>query len=229
MEPMTLEDLRPMRETSEERFDGQPRHENVRKGAAPEAGAIGSASRHVVPTPCRARAQKSTHVICDVKVNGNSSSRDVKNETAAECRSMAEFRAGERREPTMEGSAGGDADASRLRPLEPDGEDVRAEPTRTGHGPGITASVKAGRRYRDRLGDTRQGKGRGTPDARVGRMSGDLYPCRDGHVAEGTVKETEEAMTPAERLRDLGIKVGDESMKAPPPKTDEEAGKYGDR
>lgn len=65
MEPRTFEDLWLMRETSKEWFDGQLRYENVRKGAAPEVGAVDSVSWHVVPTSDRVRVNKYTHVICD--------------------------------------------------------------------------------------------------------------------------------------------------------------------
>ena len=229
MEPRTFEDLWLMRETSKEWFDGQLRYENIRKGAAPEVGAIDSVSWHVAPTSDRVRVYKSTHVICDVKMNGNSFSCNVKNETVAEYRSMEAFRDSEWWGLTMERFAGGDADASWLRSFELDGEDVRAEPTWIGYGPSVTVSMKVGRQYCDWFGNTRQDKGHGTLDVRVERMSGDLYLCHDGHVVEGTVKEIEAAMTLVERLRDLGVKVGDDSIKVPLPKANEEAGKYGDR
>lgn len=228
MEPRTFEDLWLMRETSNAWFDGQLSYEDVRKGADPEVGMVDGVSLHVVPRSDRVRVCRNTYTICEVQ-GGNSFSCNVKNETVAEYRSMAEFRASEWWELTMERLAGGDADASWLRSFELDGEDVRAEPTWIGYGPSVTVSMEVGRRYRDWLGNTRQDKGHGTLDVRVERMSGDLYLCHDGHVVEGTVKEIEAAMTLVERLRDLGVKVGDESIKVPLPKTNEEAGKYGDR
>lgn len=228
MEPRTFEDLWLMRETSNAWFDGQLRYENIRKGAAPEVGAIDSVSWHVVPTSDRVRVYKSTHVICEVR-GSRSFSCNVENETVAEYRSMEEFRASEWWGLTMEKFAGGDADASWLRSFELDGEDVRAEPTWIGYGPSVTVSMKVGRQYRDWLGNTRQDKGHGTLDVRVERMSGELWLCNDGHEVEGTVEEIEAAMVLVERLRNLGVKVGNESIKVPLPKANEEAGKYGDR
>ena len=153
----------------------------------------------------------------------------VENETVAEYRSMEAFRASEWWGPTMERFAGGDADASWLRTVELEGEEVDADPSWIGYGPDVTLSVEVGNQYRDWLGNTRQGKGHKTLDVRVERMSGELYLCHDGHEVEGTVEEIEAAMTLVERLRDLGVKVGDESIKVPLPKANEEAGKYGDR
>ena len=227
-EPQTFEDLWLMHKTSGAWFDGQLRYEDVRKGADPEVGAVDSVSWHVAPSSDRVRVYKSTHVICEVR-GSRSFSCNVENETVAEYRSMAEFRASEWWGLTMEKFAGGDADASWLRSFELDGEDVRVDPTWIGYGPSVTVSMEVGRQYRDWLGNTRQDKGHGTLDVRVERMSGDLYLYHDGHVVEGTVKEIEEAMTLVERLRDLGVKVGDESIKVPLPKANEEAGKYGDR
>ena len=218
MEPQTFEDLWLMRETSKEWFDGQLRYENVRKGADPEVGAVDSVSWHVVPTSSSVRVYKSTHVICDVSMNGNSFSCNVKNETLVEYRSMAEFRASEWWDLTMEKFAGGDADASWLRSVELDGEDVDADPTWIGYGPSITLSMEVGRKYRDWLGNTRQDKGHGTLDVRVERMSGELLLCHDGHEVEGTVEEIEAAMTLIEHLGDLGVQVDDGTITVPLPK-----------
>ena len=225
MEPRTFEDLWLMRETSKAWFDGRLRYENVRKGADPEVGAVDSVSVHVAPASDRVSVYKNTHVICDVKQGGKSFSCNVEGETMAEYRSMEAFRASEWWGPTMEKFAGGDTDASWLRSVELGGEDVRAEPSWIGYGPSVTVSMEVGRQYRDWLGNTRQGKGHGTLDVRVERMSGDLHLWHDGHVVEGTVEEIEAAMMLAERLRNLGVKVGDESIEVPLPKADGEAGK----
>lgn len=218
MEPRTFEDLWLMRETSKEWFDGQLRYENVRNGADPEVGMVDSMSWHVVPFSDCVRVYKSTHVICDVKMHGNSFSCNVKNETVDKYRSMAEFRASEWWGLTMEKFAGGDADASWLHSFELDGEDVRVDPTWIGYGPSVTVSMEVGSQYRDWLGNTRQDKGHGTLDVRVERMSGDLYLCHDGHVVEGTVEEIEAAMMLMDRLKSLGVEVGDETITVPLPK-----------
>jgi hypothetical protein len=225
MEPRTFEDLWLMRETSKEWFDGQLRYENVRKGAAPEVGAVDSVSWHVVPTSSSVRVYKSTHVICDVRMNGNSFSCNVKNDTVAEYQSMAEFRDSEWWDLTMERFAGGDADASWLRSVELDGEEVGVEPTWVGYGPDVTLSVEVGRQYRDWLGNNRQDKGHGTLDVRVDRMSGTLSLYLDGHEVNGTVEEIEAAMTLIERLADLGVEVGDGTITVPLPKSESEAEK----
>ena len=222
MEPRTFEDLWLMRETSKEWFDGQLRYENVRKGAAPEVGTIDSVSWHVAPASNCVRVYKSTNVICDVKMGGNSFSCNVKNETVAEYRSMAEFHASEWWDLTMEKFAGGDADASWLRTVELDGEEVGVEPTWVGYGPDVTLSVEVGNRYRDWLGNNRQGKGHDTLDVRVDRMSGTLLLCLDGHEVEGTVEEIEAAMKLIERLVDLGVEVDDGAITVPLPKRESE-------
>jgi hypothetical protein len=216
MEPRTFEDLWLMRETSEEWFDGQLRYENVRKGAAPEVGAIDSVSWHVVPTSCCVRVYKSTHVICDVKMNGNSFSCNVKNETVAEYRSMAEFRASEWWELTMERLAGGDADASWLRTVDLDGEEIAdGEPQWVGYGLSTCVEMEVGSQYRDWLGNTRQDRGHSTLSIRVERMSGELWLRCGEHEVEGTVEEIERAVALVGRLRRLGVEVGHAEIRVP--------------
>lgn len=217
MEPRTFEDLWLMRETSKEWFDGQLRYENVRNGAEPEVGMVDSMSWHVAVCSDRVRVYRNTHVICEVRGSGSFSCRD-EGETVAEYRSMEAFRDSEWWDLTMERFAGGDTDASWLRSVELDGEDVRVDPTWIGYGPSVTVSMEVGRQYRDWLGNTRQDKGHGTLDVRVERMSGDLYLCHDGHVVEGTVEEIEAAMTLMDRLKSLGVEVGDETITVPLPK-----------
>ena len=222
-EPRTFEDLWLMRETSKEWFDGQLRYENVRNGAEPKVGMVDSMSWHVRPFQNRVSVELNTHVIEEVRQNGRSLSLRTKSETLASYDTMEAFRASEWWDLTMEKFAGGDADASWLRSVELDGEDVDADPTWIGYGPSITLSMEVGRQYRDWLGNTRQDKGHGTLDVRVERMSGELWLCHDGHEVEGTVEEIEAAMTLVERLRDLGVEVGDESIKVPLPNANEEA------
>ena len=221
MEPRTFEDLWLMRETSNAWFDGQVRYENVRNGADPEVGIVDSVQWCVVPTSERVSVCKKTYVISEV-MNGHSFSCQVEGETVAEYESMDAFRASEWWDLTMERFAGGDADASWLSTVVLEGEDVRTDPTWIGYGPDVTLSVEVGSQYRDWLGNTRQEKGYGTLDIRVERMSGDLCLCHDGHMVEGTVEEIEAAMTLVERLRDLGIEVGQAEMRIPIP---EEGGK----
>ena len=223
MEPRTFEDLWLMRETSKEWFDGKLRYENVRNGADPKVGMVDSMSWNVRPFQNRVSVELNTHVIEEVRQNGRSLSLRTKSETLASYDTMEAFRASEWWDLTMEKFAGGDADASWLRSVELDGEDVDADPTWIGYGPSITLSMEVGRKYRDWLGNTRQDKGHGTLDVRVERMSGELWLCHDGHEVEGTVEEIEEAMTLVERLRDLGVEVGDESIKVPLPNANEEA------
>ena len=222
-EPRTFEDLWLMRETSKEWFDGQLRYENVRNGAEPKVGMVDSMSWHVRPFQNRVSVELNTHVIEEVRQNGRSLSLSTKSETLASYDTMEAFRASEWWDLTMEKFAGGDADASWLRSVELDGEDVDADPTWIGYGPSITLSMEVGRQYRDWLGNTRQDKGHGTLDVRVDRMSGELWLCHDGHEVEGTVEEIEAAMTLVERLRDLGVEVGDESIKVPLLNANEEA------
>ena len=222
-EPQTFEDLWLMRETSKGWFDGQLRYENVRNGADPKVGMVDSMSWHVRPFQNRVSVELNTHVIEEVRQNGRSLSLRTKSETLASYDTMEAFRASEWWDLTMEKFAGGDADASWLRSVELDGEDVDADPTWIGYGPSITLSMEVGRKYRDWLGNTRQDKGHGTLDVRVERMSGELWLCHDGHEVEGTVEEIEAAMTLVERLRDLGVEVGDESIKVPLPNANEEA------
>lgn len=229
MEPRTFDDLWLMRETSNAWFDGQLSYEDVRKGADPEVGMVDSVSWYVAPSSDRVRVYRNTHVICEVRGSRWFYCR-AERETVAEYRSMEEFRASEWWELTMERLAGGDADASWLRTVDLDGEEIAdGEPQWVGYGPITSVEMGVGRQYRDLLGNTRQEKGHDILSIRVERMSGGLWLRCGDHEVEGTVEEIEEAMTLMERLRDLGIKVGDESINVPLPKTNEEAGKYGDR
>lgn len=216
-EPRTFEDLWLMRETSKEWFDGQLRYENVRNGADPEVGMVDSVSWHVAPSSDRVRVYKSTHVICEVRGSRSFSCR-VENETVAEYRSMEAFRDSEWWGLTMEKFAGGDADASWLRTVELDGEVMDTDPTWIGYGPSTCVDVKVGKQYRDWLGNTRQDKGHDTLSIRVRRMSGELWLRCGKHTVEGTVEEIEAAMTLMDRLKSLGVEVGDEMITVPLPK-----------
>ena len=220
-EPQTFDDLWLMRETSKEWFDGQLRYENVRNGADPEVGAVNSVSWHVAPSSDRVRVYKSTSVICEVRGNRSFSCR-AEDETVAEYRSMAEFRASEWWDPTMERFAGGDADASWLRSVELDGEELDVEPTWVGYGPAVTLSVEVGRQYRDWLGNTRQGKGHDTLSIRVERMSGELWLRCGKHTVEGTVEEIEAAMMMLDRLKSIGVEIDDETITLPLRKGDDQ-------
>lgn len=228
MEPRTFEDLWLMRETSNAWFNGQLRYEDVRKGADPEVGMIDSVSWHVAPSSDRVRVYRNTHVICEVQGSRSFSCR-AERETVAEYRSMEEFRDSEWWDLTMEKLAGGDVDASWLRTVELDGEEAKDDPAWIGYGPSTWVEMGVGSQYRDCLGNVRQDRGHDTLSIRVERMSGELWLRCGEHEVEGTVEEIERAVALVERLRDLGIKVGDESIKVPLPKTNEEAGKYGDR
>lgn len=214
-EPQTFEDLWLMRATSNEWFDGQVRYKNVRNGSNPEVGAVDSVSWHVVPSSERVHIIKNTHVISEVSANGHSFSCRVESETVAEYHSMDEFRDSEWWDLTMGKFAGGDADASWLRSVELDGEEVGVGPTWVGYGPNVTLSVEVGRQYRDWLGNNRQGKGHGTLDVMVDRMSGTLSLFLDGHEVEGTVEEIAGAMALVGRLRRLGIEVGHTEIRVP--------------
>lgn len=224
MEPRTFEDLWLMRETSNAWFDGQLRYEDVRKGADPEVGTVDSVSWHVAPLSDRVNVELHTHVIEEVRQNGHSMSLRTKVETLASYDTMEAFSASEWWGPTMEKFAGGDADASWLRTVELDGEAVDAEPSWIGYGPDVMLSVEVGNKFRDWLGNTRQGKGRDTLDVRVDRMSGTLSLRLGGHEVEGTVGDIEAAMTLIERLGDLGVEVGDGAITVPLPKSESEAG-----
>lgn len=217
-EPQTFEDLWLMCETSKEWLDGQLRYENVRKGAVPEVGMVDSMSWHVVTFPDRVNVELHTHVIEEVRQDGYSMSLRTKLETLASYDTMEAFRDSEWWDLTMERFAGGDADASWLRTVELDGEEVGVDPTWVGYGPDVTLSVDVGNRYRDWLGNHRQGKGHDTLDVRVDRMSGTLWLCLGGHEVKGTVEEIEEAMTLIERLVYLGVVVDNETITVPLPK-----------
>lgn len=224
-EPRTFEDLWLMRETSNAWFDGQVRYENVRKGADPEAGMVDSMSWHVVPFSDRVNVELHTNVIEEVCQNGSSMSLRIKSETLASYHSMRDFYDSEWWAPTMKKLDGGDADASWLRTVELDGEEVGVGPTWVGYGPDVTLSLEVGNQYRDWLGNTRQGKGHDTLSIRVERMSGELWLRCGGHEVEGTVEEIEAAMALMERLSDLGVEVGDGAMTVPLPKREGEAEK----
>ena len=213
-EPKTFEDLWLMRETSNAWFDGQLSYEDVRKRADPEVGMVDSVSLHVVPRSDLVRVYRNTHVICEVRGSRSFSCR-VEGETVAEYRSMAEFRASEWWDLTMERFAGGDADASWLSTVELEGEEVDADPIWIGYGPSTCMDMKVGRQYRDWLGNVRQDRGHDTLSIRVERMSGELRLRCGEHEVEGTVEEIEAAMTLAERLRRLGVEVGHAEIRVP--------------
>lgn len=218
MEPRTFEDLWLMRKTSNEWFDGQLRYENVRNGADPEVGMVDSVSWHILPFQDRVNVELRTHVIEEVRQNGHSMSLRTKSETLASYDTMEAFRASEWWGLTMEKFAGGDADASWLRTVDLEGEEVDADPIWIGYGPSTCLDMKVGRQYRDWLGNTRQDKGHDTLSIRVERMSGELWLRCGGHEVEGTVEEIDEAMTLMDRLKSLGVEVGDETITVPLPK-----------
>lgn len=216
MEPRTFEDLWLMRETSKEWFDGQLRYENVRNGADPEVGMVDSVSWCVVPSSNCVRIYKKTHVICEVRKLGHSFSCQAESETVAEYRSMAEFRASEWWDLTMEKFAGGDADASWLRTVELDGEEIAdGEPQWVGYGPSTCVEMGVGSQYRDWLGNTRQNRGHDTLSIRVERMSGELWLRCGEHEVEGTVEEIAGAVALMERLKRSGIEVGYTEIRVP--------------
>lgn len=221
-EPKTFEDLWLMRETSGAWFNGQLSYDDVRKGADPEIGMVDGVSLHVVPRSDRVQVCRNTYTICEVP-EGNSFSCRIEGETVAEYRSMEAFRDSEWWDLTMEKLAGGDVDASWLRTVELDGEEIAdGEPQWIGYGPSTCLDVEVGRQYRDWLGNTRQDKGHGTLSIRVERMSGELWLRCGEHVVEGTVEEIAEAMMFADRLRRIGVEVEDESITVPLRKGDDE-------
>lgn len=224
MEPRTFEDLWLMRETSNAWFDGQVRYEDVRKGADPDVGMVDSMSWHVCPFPDMVDVKLKTHVIEEVRLNGYSISLRTKSETLASYNTMEAFRASEWWDLTMEKFAGGDADASWLRTVDLDGEEVDADLVWIGYGPSTCLDMKVGRQYKDWLGNTRQDRGHDTLSIRVERMSGELWLRCGEHEVEGTVEEIEAAMTLMERLSDLGVEVGDGAITVPLPKSESEAG-----
>lgn len=214
-EPRTFEDLWLMRETSNAWFNGQLRYEDARKGADPEVGMVDSVSWHVAPSSDRVRVYKNTHVICEVRGSRSFSCR-IESETVAEYRSMEEFRASEWWGPTMKKFAGGDADASWLRAVDLDGEEIAdGEPQWIGYGPSTWVEMGVGSQYRDWLGNTRQNRGHDTLSIRVERMSGELWLRCGEHEVEGTVEEIAGAVALRERLRRLGIEVGYTEIRVP--------------
>lgn len=220
-EPKTFEDLWLMRETSNAWFNGQLSYEDVRKGADPEVGMVDGVSLHVVPRSDRVRVCRNTYTICEVG-GGISFSCRVEGETVAEYRSMEAFRDSEWWDLTMEKLAGGDTDASWLRTVELDGEEVEADPAWIGYGPSTSVEMEVGSQYRDWLGNTRQNAGHDTLSIRVERMSGELWLRCGEHEVEGTVEEIEKAMMFADRLRRIGVEVEDESITVPLRKGDDE-------
>lgn len=214
LEPKTFEDLWLTRETSNAWFDGQLSYEDVRKGADPEVGMVDGVSLHVVPFSDRVRVCRNTYVICEVQ-GGNSFSCRIEGETVDEYRSMEAFRDSEWWDLTMEKFAGGDVDASWLRTVDLDGEEVDADPIWIGYGPSTSVEMGVGSQYRDWLGNTRQDRGHDTLSIRVERMSGELWMRCGEHEVEGTVEEIERAVALVERLRRLGIEVGHTEIRVP--------------
>lgn len=215
MEPKTFEDLWLMRETSNGWFDGQLKYVNVRKGDDPEVGMVDSVSWHVIASSDRVRVYRKTHVICEARGRHSFSCR-VEGETVAEYRSMEAFRDSEWWDLTMEKFAGGDTDASWLRAVDLDGEEIEdGEPRWIGYGPSTSVEMGVGSQYRDWLGNTRQGKGHDTLSIRVERMSGELWLRCGKHEVEGTVEEIAGAVALMGRLRRLGVEVGHAEIRVP--------------
>lgn len=215
-EPKTFEDLWLMRETSNAWFDGQLRYEDVRKGADPEVGMVDSVSWRVVPSSDRVRVIMNTHVISEVRSGGRSLSFRIESEDVAEYRTMEAFRDSEWWDLTMEKFAGGDADASWLRSIELDGEEIGdGKPQWIGYGPSTSVEMEVGSQYRDWLGNTRQNAGHDTLSICVERMSGELWLRCGEHEVEGTVEEIAGAVALMERLRRLGVEVGRTEIRVP--------------
>ena len=215
MEPRTFEDLWLMRETSNEWFDGKLRYEDVRKGADPEVGTVDSVSWHVAPSSDRVRVYRNTHVICEVRGSSLFSCR-IESETVAEYRSMEAFRDSEWWDLTMKKFAGGDADASWLRTVDLNGEEIAdGELQWIGYGPSAWVEMGVGSQYRDWLGNVRQDRGHDTLSIRVERMSGELWLRCGEHEVEGTVEEIAEAVALVGRLRRLGVEVGHAEIRVP--------------
>lgn len=178
-------------------------------------GAVDSVSWHVAPSSDRVRVYRNTHVICEVRGSRSFSCR-VEGETVAEYRSMEAFRDSEWWDLTMEKLAGGDVDASWLRTVELDGEEIAdGEPQWVGYGLSTCVEMEVGSQYRDWLGNTRQDRGHSTLSIRVERMSGELWLRCGEHEVEGTVEEIERAVALVERLRRLGIEVGHTEIQVP--------------
>lgn len=213
-EPKTFEDLWLMRETSNAWFSGQLSYEDVRKGADPEVGMVDGVSLHVIPCSDSVRVCRNTHVICEVQ-GGDSFSCRTEGETVAEYRSMEAFRDSEWWDLAMEKLAGGDVDASWLRTVDLDGEEVDADPIWIGYGPSTSVEMGVGSQYRDWLDNTRQDRGHDTLSIRVERMSGELWLRRGEHEVEGTVEEIAEAVALVGRLRRLGVEVGHAEIRVP--------------
>lgn len=220
-EPKTFDDLWLMIETSKEWFDGQLRFENVRNGADPEVGMVADISWNLDVSPNRVKILKKTYVVSDVKTGGSFSCR-VDIETVAKYGSMQEFRDSDWWDLAMERFSWGDTDASWLRTVDIDGDTVEIEPAWIGYGPRFTVSMEVGSRFRDWLGNNRQGNGHKTLGMTVDRMSGELFIQCDGHTVEGTVEDIEKAMMFAERLMRIGVEVEDESITVPLGKGDDE-------
>lgn len=157
-----------------------------------------------------------THVISEVRLGGRSLSFRIESETVAEYRSMEAFRDSEWWDRTMEKFSGGDADASWLRSIELDGEEIGdGEPQWIGYGPSTSVEMEVGSRYRDWLGNNRQNAGHDTLSIRVERMSGELWMRCGEHEVEGTVEEIAGAVALMERLRRLGVEVGRTEIRVP--------------
>ena len=224
-EPKTFEDLWFMCKTSNAWFDGQVRYKRVRKNADPEVGAVDSVSWCVVPSSGCVRVRKLTHVISDVRPGGHSFSCRIESETVAEYSSMEEFRDSEWWDITMEKFAGGDADASWLRAVDLDGEEITDEGGPwIGYSSSTSVEMGVGRQYRDWLGNTRQDKGHNTLSIRVERMSGELWLRCGDHEVEGTVEEIAEAVALVERLKRIGVEVGDTGIRVPIAEEGDESG-----
>lgn len=215
-EPVTFEDLWLMRETSSGWFDGEIKCENVLGDDTPEVGATESITWHVQPSFDHVDIAMCTHIIDEVGIIRGCMSLYNKREIIARYDTMEDFRASEWWEPTINKFAGGDTDATWIDSVIVNGEEfIDDNRNFIGFYPTSSIEMKIGRSYTDSFNNRRLHNGHDTLYIEVGRLTGNVYLDHNGCVAEGTVEEIEQALMMANKLKELGITLENDSIKIP--------------
>ena len=214
--PETFEDLWLMRETSNGWFDGSVKYENIRCDATPEVGMVDSKSWNVVPYSNCVYINLVTKTIDKVSKSGNSLSLSCKTESVAKYETMEKFRESEWWSLAMKKFVDGDTDASWLDSVSVDDKEfINDERSWIAYGPVTTISMEVGRYYTDWLNNRRQKNGHDTLSIEVDRMSGSMHISCGYYDVCGTVKEINQAVQLFNRLKELGVAVGDDHISIP--------------
>ena len=192
------------------------KYENIRCDATPEVGMVDSKSWNVVPYSNCVYINLVTSTIDKVSESGNSLSFSCKTESVAKYETMEKFRESEWWSLAMKKFVDGDTDASWLDSVSVDDKEfINDERSWIAYGPETTISMEVGRSYTDWLNNRRQKNGHDTLSIEVDRMSGLMHISCGYYDVCGTVEEINQAVQLFNRLKQLGVAVGDDHISIP--------------